>query len=479
MRGRKIVRGLKPYRTAAECIDFSLPCPSIFMTREQARQFQKSTGIRCNRPLKKKTCWRIANGLKRFVIESKKPFIVRCAHGDQNPNGTGKRWGRSEHPADEPLPTVTGSKDFAAVAPALAKYYGQGDGQPANDPLHTVTTKDRFGLIAANLVNVQHGGHDAQGRSVEQPLNTVTAKHGNGVVASEMVPFVAGCGGRAGQSLPTPADAPIGTITAKNDRVVASALITKFRGDSVGTPADEPLPTITAGGQAGGREAGAAHAMGAVSATLVEVQNSNWGTGDRDVDRPMPTVTANPKGGGWATAVAFLSKLRGSGGWKPADAPLDVVCAGAPTFGAVSAFITKFYGTATGQSILEPLATVTANAGGGHLGAVHAILSQGVDEAALAGFWQVYSFLVEHLGKDAPLPFLEVAGEVFLIVDVGMRMLEPRELLNAQFTPEIAKDYILPKNKALAVRLIGNSVSPPVLEAVIRAQNIHSHRKAA
>lgn len=106
------------------------------------------------------------------------------------------------------------------------------------------------------------------------------------------------------------------------------------------------------------------------------------------------------------------------------------------------------------------------------MGLVHAFLSQGVDQAALAGFWRVYAFLLEQLGPDAPLPLLEVDGHLFLIVDVGMRMLEPRELLNAQFTPELAAEYVLPKNKSLAVKLIGNSVSPPVLEAVIRAQRI-------
>ena len=503
--------GLLPYRTAAECIDFSRPCPSIFMTKAQAGAYGKATGVRCNRPLADKTLWRIANGLVRYVIESKKPFIVRCAHGEGD--GDTARWGRGSHPADEPLPTLTASKDFATVAPIISKYNGADVfGRRADRPAATITTVEGQGLIAANMVKANHGGPDVRATSVDQPLGAVTTKHGNGVVASHLM---------------------------------------KFRGDSTGTPADAPAPTITAG-QGATRDAGAAHALGLSSAVLVECANASNTNGARDVQRPAPTVVANVKGGSWAMAqtpvvpfvagcggragqsaptagdapigtitakndrvlaaahltvyhgeqdatarandlrdplptqdtsnrfgltAAFLSKLRGSGGWKPADAPLDVVCAGAPTFGAVAACLTKFYGTAIGADLLKPLATVTADAGGGHLGTIHAYLSQGVDEVALAGFWRVYAFLIEQIGKHAPLPLVEVDGHLYLIVDVGMRMLEPRELLNAQFTPELAKDYVLPTNKSLAVKLIGNSVSPPVLEALIRAQGISKARK--
>lgn len=511
---------LKPYRTAAECIDFSRPCPSIFMNREEARTFGKETGIRVVRPLAKKTRWRIAKGVVTFVINSAKPFIVQTGYGERV--GQGPRI----NSVDEPLGTVVGTGKRAIIAPAAAKYYGQGFGQDITQPLHTIPTHDRFGLIASNLVCANHGGDDARLTNIERPLNTITGKHGNGLVASHIV---------------------------------------KFRFDSIGTAANAPLPTITAG-QGSVRDAGAAHALGISSAILVEVQNAGNPLGSRDVARPAPTIMANPKGGGWAMvamvpfvagvggragqslptagdaplgtitakndramvathmtrmrfadsqvgkpvddplqticaggnhfaltaseiirvnppsqdlAAAFLAKLRGSGGWKPCDLPLDTICVGATTFGHVSAFITKFYGTATADDILKPLATVTANAGGGHMGAVHAFLAQGVSEAALAGFWRVYAFLVEQLGPDAPLPMLRVNGSLYLIVDLGLRMLEPRELLNAQFTPEIAADYILPKNKSLAVKLIGNSVSPPVLEAVIRAQKVRRLARAA
>jgi site-specific DNA-cytosine methylase len=67
---------LKPWRTAAEIIDWSLPCPSIFMTREEARAYYKATGIRVNRPLAEATMARIARGVKRYVLDAAEPFIV-------------------------------------------------------------------------------------------------------------------------------------------------------------------------------------------------------------------------------------------------------------------------------------------------------------------------------------------------------------------------------------------------------------------
>jgi DNA (cytosine-5)-methyltransferase 1 len=525
----------KPYRTAAECIYFDRPCPSIFMDRAQALQFKHETGIRCNRPLRRKTLWRVANGVLRFVIQSAKPFIISTAYS----KSTGR--GKYIYPPEEPLRTITSSNDKAVVAPALAKYYGQGTGQTVDQPIHTVTTKDRFGLIAANMVRANHGGDEFRGQSLEQPLGTVTTKHGTGITAShlvkfrgdnlgvtidgpmptitagqgakrdagaahalgmasavlvevqnasskggsravdrpsptimanpkgggwaladvKMVPFVAGCGGRAGQSLPTAGNAPIGTITGKNDRSLGLAML-KHYGGVTGMVVENPLGTITT-----------VDHHGLVAAHLTHFHSEKAGeTRASDLSSPLPTQDTSNRFG---VAAAFLAKLRGSGGWRPCDLPLDTICAGAPTFGVVAAFITKWYGTAIGADLLKPLSTATAGAGGGHLGAVHAFLSDGVDAASLAGFWRVYAFLLEHLGKDAPLPLVQVDGHLYLIVDIGLRMLEPRELLNAQFTPELAANYVLPQNKALAVKLIGNSVSPPVLEAVIRAQGVGRH----
>jgi DNA (cytosine-5)-methyltransferase 1 len=98
--------GRKAYRTAAECIDWSLPCPSIFLTREEGRKL----GV--NRPLAEKTMRRIAMGLKRFVLDNPKPFIVHTTHAGH----------RRPHGIDEPVPTVTAAHrgEMAVVTPYVA-----------------------------------------------------------------------------------------------------------------------------------------------------------------------------------------------------------------------------------------------------------------------------------------------------------------------------------------------------------------------
>lgn len=99
--------GLRPHRTAAECIDWSIPCPSIF-ERE--------------RPLAEATMRRIAHGIKRYVLDAAKPYIVRIGQ------------------------TVTAEGGHHARA-LLLKYYGTDQDPNLREPLHTVTTKDRFGLV--------------------------------------------------------------------------------------------------------------------------------------------------------------------------------------------------------------------------------------------------------------------------------------------------------------------------------------------
>jgi site-specific DNA-cytosine methylase len=113
--------GLIPYRTAAECIDFSIPCPSIFLTTEEANALGKVLGRRIIRPLKYKTMRRVARGTYRFVIDAAEPFIVPVTHaGDDR-----------SHAATEPLRTITGANrgEFAVVdatiAPFLVPRYGE------------------------------------------------------------------------------------------------------------------------------------------------------------------------------------------------------------------------------------------------------------------------------------------------------------------------------------------------------------------
>lgn len=153
-------KGMKPWRTAAECIDWSLPCPSIFER---------------NKPLADATCRRIAKGLMRYVVNAAQPFIVQYH--------SAKRDG-DHRTADlsQPLPTQTTENRFALVTAFLAKHYTGVVGSDLSNPIGTVTSVDHHSLVTANLVHMGHGeGKDGTKRfshgirSVDEPLNTITA----------------------------------------------------------------------------------------------------------------------------------------------------------------------------------------------------------------------------------------------------------------------------------------------------------------
>jgi DNA (cytosine-5)-methyltransferase 1 len=183
-------KGRAPWRTAAEIIDWSIPCPSIFDRK---------------RPLAEATLRRIAAGVRRFVIEAAQPFIVPVTHPRD----------ARVHALTEPLRTVTAANrgELALIAPTLVQIgYGERPGQaprvPGLDkPLGTVVCDQKHGLVAALIT-----------------------KHYGGVVGHQ-------------------AELPLGTITAKDHHAVTAAFLTKFYGTAVGASAAAPLPTVTGGGQ--------------------------------------------------------------------------------------------------------------------------------------------------------------------------------------------------------------------------------------
>src|SRR5690606_33695725 len=113
---------LKPWRTAAECIDWSIPCPSIFAS---STEIMERHGVRAIRPLAENTLARIARGMKRYVIEADRPFLVNLTHG-----------GREED-AGQPFRTITGAHrgEKAVVAPSLTRFNGGATGQDLRDPM--------------------------------------------------------------------------------------------------------------------------------------------------------------------------------------------------------------------------------------------------------------------------------------------------------------------------------------------------------
>ncbi len=251
--------GLRPHRTAAECIDWSIPCPSIF---ERPK------------PLAPATLRRIAHGIKRYVLEAAQPFIVPVTH--QNDERV--------HSIDEPLRTVTTAKrgEFALVAPMFAGAGGPSyAGKPASaaTPLGTVLASDRRALVTAFLAKHYTG---AVGSDLRDPIGTVTAVDHHSLVA----PVLVGVGGRTGQGQSPAYEAgrPARTVTSKGDTALVAANLVKLRGTSSSASTAEPLHTISAGGQH--------HAE--VRAFLTAYYGSDQ---DTPLGEPMHTVTTKPRFG--------------------------------------------------------------------------------------------------------------------------------------------------------------------------------------
>lgn len=149
-------RKLKPHKITADYLDFRLPCPSIFLNRQEARVFKKATGIQIQRPLAQATMTRIAKGVDRYVLKAKKPFIVDLTHegndglvaayvAQHNGGATGHQ--TVGHPLDKPVSTLSAKcSQQQIVAASLLKYYGADQDPRLDEAAPTVTTKDRFGI---------------------------------------------------------------------------------------------------------------------------------------------------------------------------------------------------------------------------------------------------------------------------------------------------------------------------------------------
>lgn len=205
---------LQPWRTAAECIDWSLPCPSIF---ERSRLLAEATQRR------------IAKGIMRYVVDNPEPFIVsssspRCM------------------PADGPRRTVcaeTKGGHHALVSAFLAKHYGGVVGQDLNTPTGTVTTVDHHALVSAHLVR-QFG--KSVGSGADDPVGTIVAG-GSGktlLATSHLVKLRGTC--RDGQSVVE----PLPTVTAGGQHVgEVRAFLLKYYGSDQDPQVGEPLHTVT------------------------------------------------------------------------------------------------------------------------------------------------------------------------------------------------------------------------------------------
>ena len=386
------VKGQQKWRTAAECIDWTIPSKSIFGRKKD---------------LAPATLRRVAKGMRKFVLDSASPFIVPIANWS----------GESVQSADEPLRTVTSYPKggaFSIVSPTLVQAgYGERAGQAPRV----------LGLV--------------------QPLGTVVAggvKHA--IAAPALVQL--GNGDKPG-SAPRSADLaqPLGTIMASGGKyAVATAFMAQMNGGFNTTAA-------------------------------------------KSIEDPMTTVTNT--GSQQQLVTANLMHLRGNCDSRDVNDPLHTISAGGTHHGLMTAFLERQFGASVGQGLDEPAPTITAG-GGGKSSLVELQLSPEVEAGAL----RVAAFLISYYGTenvsdaDEPAPTITtrdrlalvtvtIKGTPYVIVDICLRMLQPAELYKAQGFPG---DYIIshgadgkPFTKTQQVHMCGNSVSPPAMAALARAND--------
>lgn len=462
--GRKL-----PWRTAAGIIDWTLPCHSIFLTREEGR----AVGV--NRPLAEATMARIAKGVKRYVLDAAKPFVVSYY-------GTGSGSLDRSSDVDEPVRTVVTENRHGLVTPFVKKFRANSTGSTLDEPLHTVT---------------------ANGESRTRP--------GGAAPLGLVSPILVGCGGRAGQSRPRSADEPTATGTAKADVCLVAPVLTYAQQGGLSRSAEEPHSTICAS---------AKDQNALIAAHLMTMRNA--GKPFNGADEPTHTVTA---GGAGLALVAGTLVQTGYGereGQEPRaldpGKPLGTVVAGGVKHAAVAAFMAQHNTDVVGHPMTAPVSTIVGKGCTQALVASHVLNMKGSQRASsgpndpiptiCAGTThatEVRAFLSKYygpaVGQDAAGPLhtattkarfglvtVEIGGEPYLVVDIGMRMLSPRELFRAQGFPDSyiidrgmrvappaegwaddGEAEIVPITKTAQVRMCGNSVCPPLALALVAA----------
>ncbi|WP_029002760.1 DNA cytosine methyltransferase [Azorhizobium doebereinerae] len=413
---------LKPWVTAADCIDFTLPIPSIF---DSSAEIHRKLGIRAKRPLADKTQARIAKGVRRYVLDAARPFVVKVNH-------TARDEAR-DRATDVPLTAMTGKRDDALVMPFVA-YAQQGGGLRAPDaPVQTITAsrKDQNALVAPVLAGCGGRAGQSEPRPGDVPVLTQTAKADLCVVAPYLVPRY---GERPGQEPRTyTADVPGPTpVPTGNEGSLAVVHLSRQFGASVGSDAGEPVGTVTAGG--GGKTA--------LVAAYVAQHNDGPrpGAPGHPADEPASTITVT--GSQQSLVTAHMLTLRGSERRdSPADVPVRTQSAGGQHDALVSLpLMTVYYGTDDdGASVVDPMRTDTAKPRFGLVQAEAAPPPFGAEHEARAR--QVADFLRAHGCWDGgDLVTVDIDGATFVVVDICMRMLTPRERYNANGFP---RDYII------------------------------------
>lgn len=197
----------KPWRSAAEIIDWSLPCPSIFKTSEQIKE---EYGLKALRPLKSNTLRRIARGIDKFVIKANKPFIIPVGYGEKK--GQKPRVNDIDNPLGTVVSSVKHNIVIQKLAPLHMHNHQNATGTNINEPLNTVTSTGSQMLIAPNLIqyHTEQSNKENRAYGFEQPIKTVDSSARYGIAAAHITKYM-------GTNIGQPADLPLQTITAREE----------------------------------------------------------------------------------------------------------------------------------------------------------------------------------------------------------------------------------------------------------------------
>lgn len=271
------------------------------------------------------------------------------------------------------------------------------------------------------IIQCNHGG-ERRPNDIREPMPTITGKHGYGIVEPYMVQI-----GQTGFTKDRSKDVrePLTTIVSKNEHCLISPTLIQYHSETSkdgvrGQTIEDPIMTVDSSNR-----------YGLVTSFLHKYYDGGYKGAGETVENPLPTVTA------WdhnSVVTANLIQMNNHCDGKDIRQPLPTITAGDGHFGEVRAFLIKYYGQGTGQDIEQPLDTVTAR-----------------DRFGL----------------------VTIEGVDYQIVDIGLRMLEPRELYGCQGFPD---DYIIDHDytgktypRSEQVRRCGNAVCPPIPAALVRA----------
>ena len=404
----------KPWRAAAEIIDFSLPTYSIFESKEQIKE---KYGVKVQRPLRPNTMKRIALGTDKFVIREKNPFIVNQKFENKPEN------------VNNPLSTVTAVGSHELINPVVSPYgiecnhTGDGHISDLRNPTRTVTAKCTAGRADVKLAPFHmHNNENARGTDIREPVNTVTSAGGQMLVTPALIQYHGEQSENEvrGQGLRD----PLMTVDASNRYGLMAPILTQYFSNGMPHAVSEPLNTITTKD----RE----------NLAVAHISKFYGGVVGSEAILPLPTVTSVDHN---ALTVSHLAHFKGKDKGKDCREPLMTITARDGQFAEIRTMIVKW----DGQTDL------------GYWPQVRELLNKYTD-------WRIY---------DDKVLLLWIRGAWYFIRDIGLRMLTPRELYNAMGFPP---DYIIDRDvtgkkisRADQVARCGNAVCPPMAAAVVRA----------